>query len=264
MLGDVGNVRTVQESVPPPVVDVLSVLTYLGDPVVLGALVLAFYYARRDETGEFVFGVAVGAVALTTGLKGAIARPRPPAELRAVAESGYALPSGHALGSTVVLFVLASTLDIATRRARYTAAAIVVGVVAFSRVAIGVHFPVDVVAGVALGAVYLAVVAYDGYDPEVAFSAALTVAVIGVALGSDYRLAECVGLPLGGYVAHHAVADRYDFGDVLHDPDAVLVALLPAVALGMITPAGTAVLLETAGYAAATAVVFVVPRYVYG
>jgi hypothetical protein len=259
MLGEVGNVRAVQEVLPPPLVDLLSVLTHLGDPVVLGAFVLAFYYTRRDETGGFVFGTAIGAVALTTGLKGAIARPRPPAELRAVAESGYGLPSGHALGSTVVLFALAEYLDVGRRRTRYAAAAVVVGVIALSRVGIGVHFPVDVVAGVAVGGVYLTLVSWDGPDAEVAFSAALTVAVVGVALGSDYRLPVAVGLPLGGYVAYHAAADRYGFEDLLTDPNAVLVAVLPAVAAGMIAPAGPETLTETGAYAAATAVAFFVP-----
>jgi hypothetical protein len=258
--GGVGIVRSVQEALPPVARDFFAVVTHLGDPIFLGLLVVAFYYLRRDETGEFVFGVALGAVALTTGLKGAIARRRPPAELRAVAESGYALPSGHALGATVVLFLLAEVADVGERRLRYATAAAVVGVVAFSRVAVGVHFPADVVAGVAVGGLYLVAVTYDGYDPEIAFSAALTVAVIGVALGSDYRLSVSIGLPLGGYVAHHALADRYDFGDLLTDPDAVLVAFLPAVALGMITPTGTRILLETAAYAATTAAVFLGPH----
>jgi len=261
-VGGAGAVRAVQETFPSPVVDLLAVVTRMSDPVVLGVLVVAFYYARRDETGAFVFGVALGAVALTTGLKGAIRRPRPPSELAvgAVAESGYALPSGHALGSTVVLLALAEHLDVGSRRTRYAAAAVVVAVVAFSRVAVGVHYPVDVVAGVAFGALYLVLVSWDGPDAEVAFSAALTAAVVGVGLGSDHRLAACVGLPLGGYVGWHAVADRYDFADIARDPDAALVALLPAVALGVLVPAGPTVLAETAGYAAATATVFVAPH----
>jgi membrane-associated phospholipid phosphatase len=259
-VGGVDAVRAVQDILPPAVRDVFVVVTHLGDPVLLGLLVVGFYYTRRDETGGFVFGLATGAVGLTAGLKGAIARPRPPTGLHAVAESGYALPSGHALGSTVVLFALAETVDVASRRVRYAVAAVTVGLVALSRVAIGVHFPVDVVAGVAVGGVYLAVVSYDGYDAEIAFSAAVTVATIGVALGSEYRLAEAVGIPLGGYVAYHAVADRYDFADLLTDGDAVLVALLPAVALGMVLPAGTATLAETGVYATATAGVFLAPH----
>jgi hypothetical protein len=258
----IGTVRAVQESLPPAVRELFSVVTYLGDPIFLGLIVLAFYYHRRDDTGAFVFGVSLGAVALTTGLKGAIARPRPPAELHAVAESGYGLPSGHALGSTVVLFALAETLEVSTRRRRYAASVVGVATIAFSRVAVGVHFPVDVVAGVAVGAVYLVLVSWEGPDPEVAFSAALTVAVIGVALGSDYRLGVGVGLPLGGYVGWHALADRYDFSDLLRDPNAVLVAFLPAVAMGMLLPAGFGTLAETAAYATATAVAFVAPHAV--
>lgn len=259
-VGGAESVRTVQEFLPSYALDVLSLATYLGDPLVLGVLVLLFYYVRRDETGSFAVAVGVGAVALTTSLKGVLARPRPPPDIQAVAESGYALPSGHALGSTVVLFALAEVADVATRPVRYGAAAFSVAVVAFSRVAIGVHFPVDVVAGVVVGGVYLVLVSWDGYDPEVAFSAALTVAVVGVALGSDYRLPAGVGLPLGGYVGWHAVADRYDFEDLIRDPNAVLIVLLPAVAVGMIAPAGRDVLVRTGFYAAATAVVFVLPH----
>ncbi|MFW5983868.1 MAG: hypothetical protein ACOCRA_01545, partial [Halobacteria archaeon] len=62
-VGGVDAVRAVQDVLPPAARDVFAVATHLGDPVVLGALVLAFYYARRDSVGEFVFGAALGAVA---------------------------------------------------------------------------------------------------------------------------------------------------------------------------------------------------------
>jgi len=261
-MGDEG-VRLVQELLPTPLRDLFAVLTHLGDPVFLAVLVVSFYLLTDDRrTGEFAVGVALGAASLTTGLKGVVARPRPSDELHAVAESGYAFPSGHALGATVVFLLFAEVLGIADRKTRYVAATVIVAVVAFSRVAVGVHSPVDVVAGVVIGVVYLVVVSWEGRNPEVVFSAALTVGVIGVALGSDYRLPVGVGLPLGGYLGWHLVVDRYDFAGVVRDPDAVLVALLPAVAVGLVAPAGADVLLETSFYALATAVVVSLPRTV--
>ncbi len=259
MIG-VEGVRTVHETLPDPIRDLFAVVTHLGEPALLGFAVIGFYLLTDNrETGSYVVGVAIGGAALTTGLKGVFARPRPPEELHAVAESGYAFPSGHALGATVVFLLFAEVLDIGTRRARYTAAVLGIVLVSFSRIAVGVHHPIDAIAGVVLGAVYLGVVSWHGRNPEVAFSAALTVAVVGVALGSDYRLPVGVGLPLGGYLGWHLVVDRYDFSEVVRDPDAVLVALLPAVAVGLVAPAGGDVLLETAFYAAGTAVVVSLP-----
>ena len=66
--------------------------------------------------------------------------------------SGYSFPSGHALNSVVivlaVLIVLWPGLSRSRRVAAGTGAALLVLVVGVDRVALGVHFPTDVVGGV--------------------------------------------------------------------------------------------------------------------
>jgi hypothetical protein len=81
-------------------------------------------------------------------------------------------------------------------------AAVVVGIVAASRVALGVHYPRDVVAGVALGSVVLAVGLWLD-DPIRVLGLAVAVALTGIAVaatgGGSLELPDAVGV-LGGTV----------------------------------------------------------------
>ncbi|MDS0295811.1 phosphatase PAP2 family protein [Halogeometricum luteum] len=142
-------------SLPDAVVTLFSVLTYLGNPwVCLFAVCLAYVVGPRAgiarPSAAFVLALGLGAVGLTLGLKAAFALPRPPG----AAETGYGFPSGHALGTTVFWGGAALLAHAGRRRVRLGVAAAVVAVVALSRVVIGVHYLADVVAGVAVGALF--------------------------------------------------------------------------------------------------------------
>jgi undecaprenyl-diphosphatase len=84
-----------------------------------------------------------------------VSRPRPPVEhLQAVAGSSF--PSGHATQASAFWFSLAlasRSVPAAARATRvvWVLAAVIVAAVALSRVYLGVHYPSDVIAGVALG-----------------------------------------------------------------------------------------------------------------
>jgi len=103
-----------------------------------------------------------GAILLTTVLKGFFAVPRPPG----AAVGGYAMPSGHATVSTVTYGLVAYLEEERSIGPRVVVAALLAGLIATSRVVIGVHYPADVVAGLLLGAAYLAVglAAWDVVD----------------------------------------------------------------------------------------------------
>ncbi|SER49750.1 phosphatase PAP2 family protein [Natrinema salaciae] len=127
-------------------------------------------HARRPE-GPWFVAVIVGGLAVMTALKHVFALPRPdlatidpaalPSSMRSLHVSvatagGYGFPSGHAVGATVTYGLLALTLEAGTRRVRLAVAAVIVAAVCLTRLVLGVHYPIDVVAGVVVGSCYLA------------------------------------------------------------------------------------------------------------
>jgi len=133
-----------------PVFEGLSYAGRFGLLWIVIALVLAVAYRRWG-----VFALTVIAVALSdwsaTGLKALIERPRPPVrypEPKTLVPVPHdaSFPSGHAATS----FAAATMLSFAfPRLAPFLC--VLAAAVAFSRVYVGVHYPLDVIAGAALG-----------------------------------------------------------------------------------------------------------------
>ncbi|MFB6304597.1 MAG: phosphatase PAP2 family protein [Haloferacaceae archaeon] len=179
------GVTEVLAGAPDPVVAAFAALTLLGNPLVLFALVAVVYWRPPSVAAEprravaSLVALSLGGAALVFALKGLFALPRPPG----VAESGYGFPSGHALGSTVVYGGAALLFDGLDRRRTVPAAAAVVCLVAASRLVLGVHYLVDVAAGVAVGVAFLGVAVGLGLDrPGRGFVAAVALAAAAVAV----------------------------------------------------------------------------------
>ncbi|MFC6766735.1 phosphatase PAP2 family protein [Natrinema soli] len=161
-----------REVAPEWTVVLLGLVTQLGDVWFLGVVVGTVYWVattRRDEAAA-VFGLLLAGFSLITGLKHVFALPRPervlveagalpetvhPLYQTTATATGYGFPSGHALITTVVYVSLAEYLSVGTRRRRYLGAAGLVTAVCLSRVGLGVHYLADVIAGVAVGLVFL-------------------------------------------------------------------------------------------------------------
>jgi membrane-associated phospholipid phosphatase len=162
---DVRFVTWVHESSPDALVDAMRVLTHLGNVVVLGivALIAGIVLARRGNwrATAFVFTAFLAGQLVSQGLKHAIERRRPELDEPFVLLTTYAFPSGHAFGATTTWGALAVvTWSLASDRRRRAlaaaCAALLVVVVAASRVVLGVHFTLDVLAGIAGGVAVLA------------------------------------------------------------------------------------------------------------
>jgi membrane-associated phospholipid phosphatase len=220
-LGELGVVATL----PEPVVAAFGVLTQLGNPwLLLVLLTFAYLLADRVDASParlaVVLALGFGALALTMSLKYAFQLPRPPG----AAADGYGFPSGHALGATVVYGGLAALVPSRPRQ-RLALVGVAVGV-AVSRVVIGVHYLVDVVAGAAVGVAFLAVVfslvgsreTIAPADATRAFDATLVVAVAGFSLdavlaGSLAVATEVLlglGAAVGGWVGWRLVGDAVE------------------------------------------------------
>ena len=135
-----------------PVFEALSWIGALGAIWLAIALLAALLRGRR--------GLLVGTVAavlLAEGasrlLQWAVGRDRPPLRLPAAnplvqVPSTGSFPSGHA----TVAFAAATVLALAVARPRFTCAvALLAAAISFSRLYVGVHYPLDVLGGAALG-----------------------------------------------------------------------------------------------------------------
>ncbi|AHF98529.1 phosphoesterase PA-phosphatase [Halostagnicola larsenii XH-48] len=220
----VGAVESIQGLLPEWLALVVALLTQLGDVWFLTLLLAVLYWldAPRRDAIAVVVGAWIAGTGMYLGLKEVFALPRPnepladpslyPSVIQPVYEAtalatGYGFPSGHAVGTTIVYVGLAAVFTSSTRRRRFTGAAALVGTVCFSRVALGVHYLVDVVAGVAAGLLLLLVVralaARRPDDPAATtFGLAVVFAVFfvvvsGVAFKSILVLAASLGTVAG-------------------------------------------------------------------
>jgi undecaprenyl-diphosphatase len=158
----------------------VQVVTGLGGPVamdvVAGLLVVGLLVARRVRAAVYVAAVRLVELAVETGLKNAIARPRPAWSDPVAHAAGFSYPSGHGAGSaamwTVVLVLVARAAEGPARTRAVGAVAVLGGAfvigVAASRVLLGVHYPSDVVAGVLLGTACALLLSPILTDPRVA------------------------------------------------------------------------------------------------
>lgn len=161
-------------------------VTELGDiqvvlPVIVVALV--WFLAHRLWRTALYWLAAVGvAEALVQVIKLTLHRPRPGGLHAGVAQ--FSFPSGHATLSLVVYGFLAFLLCVqASHRFRVvivSGAALLIGLVAWSRLYLGVHWMSDVVGGLSFGTAWIAAlaVAYLYQQREVPRSASLGVTVV--------------------------------------------------------------------------------------
>jgi len=185
------------DALPEFVVVAFAAVTHLADPWFLFALLAVGYWFAGDgvagsprRAGATAIAAVTCAYAATALGKAWFAVPRPPGAMppadvptwlpallsgwyeAQVLSDGFGFPSGHATGGAAAYLALALLYDrFWTDRARYLAAGAVAVAVAASRVVIEVHYLVDVLAGLAVGAGTVAVALWLAGDPRVRRSA---------------------------------------------------------------------------------------------
>lgn len=169
-------------------------ITVLGDTVVAFALCLPLWRRRPEALWAFLFLALLGTL-WVHGLKPSIDVARPPAVLPNVHVIGpmfttHSFPSGHA----TTAFAIGGLIALGAGSRAWAAIAVVAAtLVAISRPVVGVHWPLDVLAG-AFGGWLSAVIALRlarrtsrfGTRPAVQWALALFLAACAVALVLGY------------------------------------------------------------------------------
>lgn len=184
-------------------------------------------FGVERQRGSFVVALVAVYTVFAALLKQVFRLPRPPgagdppsslSALPSLVEAvlvvtstanGYGFPSGHALGVTLVWGGLALTFDWATLRRRLIASGIIIFLVSLSRLVLGVHYLVDVIAGVGIGVVVLTALYWLSDRGTVTGRVFLTAAVVGAigALGyPSFNTVAAFGGSTGGWLVWQTVA----------------------------------------------------------
>lgn len=233
-IGGVGVAAGLPESVGV----IAALVTALGDVwFVFGLLGILYWFGTAipgplslsRPRAAFAVALALGGLATATALKELFRLPRPPgaadpagaemvpASLLALyaeigAASGFGFPSGHAISAVVVYGGLG--LLVGSRRS-YAAAATLCVLLPLSRVVLGVHYLVDVAAGLAVGSVYLLSVSRlcgRGSKPGRAMLLALGAALVAGAIGYTTETMLALGGALGARLTWGIVGDAVAHG----------------------------------------------------
>ena len=198
------TIRSLQ-SVASPALDGIAVaITNLGHEFSYVALLVIAYLVFDPQRGRSLGVYVLLAFYLNGLLKGLFDTPRPyvidPGVLRSHAAEltgpGPGFPSGHAQGAATFWGISA----LYVRRRWFTAVALLlICLISLSRIYLGVHLPIDVLGGLALGALLVALAPLlDRFDLEAPLAVQVSVAILLPLLLHLLLPTPDSGLVLGG------------------------------------------------------------------
>lgn len=137
-------------------------LTSLGEGFVLSGLaLLAFFYLffRRKVRSALLLIIIFGGRLMVELQKAVVGRPRPGVDPHLEAVTSLSFPSGHSANSMITYLAIALLVPVKQRnRAISVGIGLALAVqVGWSRVALGVHWPTDVLGGWSFGILWIAV-----------------------------------------------------------------------------------------------------------
>lgn len=223
MRRDLGVTAWLDETIPGWAETLIYILTLPGDWMLIVPLLAGLYLAdvlstlRSPNTAPdeplcsdrtvFIIGTVFGGLALVYLLKVSFGFSRPPEDWWAISVDTDSFPSGHTMAATVFWGTLAVWYERGSRRFRTLGAAAVIAIVGLARLALGVHFLLDIIAAIGFGCLYLggiALIARD--DPRRALLIAGIVAAVSIVItaGQPRAILAFVGI-VGAYVGWRLV-----------------------------------------------------------
>ena len=158
----------VHEFAAPALTSVMRAASFLGSTLfltVFGVMIVVALYLRKHRRGAILFTLTtVGSSILIFVLKHIFKRVRPEPFFDTLLPTSDSFPSGHSLGSFCFYGALAVILTTRIKSVRlkiivWISAAAMILLVGISRIYLGVHYPSDVVAGYAVGLIWVITIA---------------------------------------------------------------------------------------------------------
>ena len=152
----------------PRLTGIMVDLTALGSPTLVTlftVVTFAIMVVLRNRIGALHLAVASGGTWIWTwATKNVIEKARPTEVEHLVQVSGYSYPSGHSLAASALYLTIAMVAGpqlrtVAPKAVLFGAASILIVLVAISRVYLGVHYPSDVISGIAIGTAWALILA---------------------------------------------------------------------------------------------------------
>jgi undecaprenyl-diphosphatase len=138
----------------PALDTIVELMTMLGEETVFIVAVALFLWLSSKKQGFVIFSTLFTSLIGMSVLKAVIRAPRPFQVIeeikgkRVATATGYSFPSGHTTGAASFYSALALTFR---KRQVSILCAVAILLVGFSRMYLGVHWPIDVFGGLALG-----------------------------------------------------------------------------------------------------------------
>ena len=177
-------------------VPIIAGITMLGDKPLLSLLILAAAFVLY-KTGRKILpvllvpGLAIAGVLTNSAMKLWFAAERPEAGQWL---TSYSFPSGHTSSATICLGIIATLialpLSAPLRRMIYLVTLILVSAVALSRVGLGVHWPLDVLAALGVGGIFAATLrimaGYLNWREQLSCNSSILLLLLSVVIVAGY------------------------------------------------------------------------------
>ena len=146
-------IRTIQSIANPFLDGLFQFITMFGEEAILIPLIAVIYWAFNKKMGEYIAYASLTSVLVNGAIKDIFKAKRPIGEpgirsLRVETATGYSFPSGHTQGTASFWSAIAIYLK---NNYMYAISALIIILVAISRLYLGVHYPKDVLFGAIFG-----------------------------------------------------------------------------------------------------------------
>ena len=146
-------IRAIQSIANPFLDGLFQFITMFGEEAILIPLIAVIYWAFNKKMGEYIAYASLTSVLVNGAIKDIFKAKRPIGEpgirsLKVETATGYSFPSGHTQGTASFWSAIAIYLK---NNYMYAISALIIILVAISRLYLGVHYPKDVLFGAIFG-----------------------------------------------------------------------------------------------------------------